>query len=225
VQENVITQDFVWAGKPTPIASVGVKCIDLSTGIEYRQVTVPRGNSYVQTGTKYYLPLGGGGGTVTSVSASVPSPASPAYSVAVANPTTTPAIAISANGATSQYVRGDGSLATFPAIPTVTPSALTKTDDTNVTLTLGGSPSNALLAATNITVGWSGTLGIYRGGTGIATTPTNGQLLIGNGTGYTQSTITGGSGINITNGSGTITITNTGVIEDPFPKILMLMGG
>jgi hypothetical protein len=40
----------------------------------------------------------------------------------------------------------------------ITPQALTKTDDTNVTLTLGGSPSTALLAATSITVGWTGTL-------------------------------------------------------------------
>ena len=44
--------------------------------------------------------------------------------------------------------------------------ALTKTDDTNVTLTLGGSPSTALAAATSITVGWSGTLAVSRGGTG-----------------------------------------------------------
>lgn len=36
--------------------------------------------------------------------------------------------------------------------------ALTKTDDTNVTLTLGGSPSTALLAATSLTLGWTGTL-------------------------------------------------------------------
>ncbi len=40
----------------------------------------------------------------------------------------------------------------------VTPAALTKTDDTNVTLTLGGSPSNALLQAVSIAVGWTGTL-------------------------------------------------------------------
>lgn len=40
----------------------------------------------------------------------------------------------------------------------VTPAALTKTDDTNVTLTLGGTPSTALLQATSITVGWTGTL-------------------------------------------------------------------
>ena len=40
----------------------------------------------------------------------------------------------------------------------VTPSALTKTDDTNVTLTLGGSPSTALLAGVSLTLGWTGTL-------------------------------------------------------------------
>jgi hypothetical protein len=61
-------------------------------------------------------------------------------------------------GTTSQYFRGDLSLATFPTIPSVTPSALTKTDDTNVTLTLGGSPSTSLLAATSLTLGWTGTL-------------------------------------------------------------------
>ena len=61
-------------------------------------------------------------------------------------------------GTISQYIRGNGTLATFPTIPTVTPSALTKTDDTNVTLTLGGSPNTALLAATSLTLGWTGTL-------------------------------------------------------------------
>lgn len=61
-------------------------------------------------------------------------------------------------GTSSQYVRGDGSLATFPTIPSVTPAALTNTDDTNVTLALTGTPSSALLQAVNIAVGWSGTL-------------------------------------------------------------------
>lgn len=49
---------------------------------------------------------------------------------------------------------------TSPA--TTTPAALTKTDDTNVTLTLGGTPNTALLQATSITVGWTGTLGATR---------------------------------------------------------------
>lgn len=40
----------------------------------------------------------------------------------------------------------------------ITPAALTKTDDTNVTLTLGGTPSTALLQAASLTLGWTGTL-------------------------------------------------------------------
>ena len=50
-------------------------------------------------------------GTVTSVSATVP----PALAVTVTDPTTTPAIAITAAGVTSQYIRGDGQLATLPS--------------------------------------------------------------------------------------------------------------
>lgn len=61
-------------------------------------------------------------------------------------------------------------------------------------------------AATEIT---SGLLPIARGGTNIGTTPTNGQLLIGNGTGYAVANITAGSGITVTNGAGTITIAAT----------------
>jgi hypothetical protein len=41
-------------------------------------------------------------------------------------------------------------------------------------------------------------------------TPTIGQLLIGNGTGLTRSTLTAGSGISITNGTGSITIASSG---------------
>ena len=40
----------------------------------------------------------------------------------------------------------------------VTAAALTKVDDTNVTLTLGGTPSTALLQSTSLTLGWTGTL-------------------------------------------------------------------
>jgi hypothetical protein len=50
---------------------------------------------------------------------------------------------------------GTLSWATFSA---VTPAALTKADDTNITLTLGGTPATALLQATSITAGWTGTL-------------------------------------------------------------------
>jgi len=59
-----------------------------------------------------------------------------------------------------------GTLATTTQLPT--PAALTKTDDTNVTLTLGGTPTTALLQATSLTLGWTGQLAVSRGGTGIS---------------------------------------------------------
>lgn len=51
----------------------------------------------------------------------------------------------------------------------VTGAALTKTNDTNVTLTLGGSPTTALVNAASLTLGWTGTLAASRGGTGVGT--------------------------------------------------------
>lgn len=48
------------------------------------------------------------------------------------------------------------------------------------------------------------------GGTGVATTPTNGQIPIGNGTNYVAASITAGTGITVTPGAGSITIASTG---------------
>ena len=59
----------------------------------------------------------------------------------------------------------------------------------------------------------TGILPVTSGGTGLGTIPTNGQLLIGNGTGYTLNTLGAGSGISVTNGLGTITVANTGVLS------------
>ncbi len=67
-----------------------------------------------------------------------------------------------------------GTLATTSQIPTG--AALTKTDDTNVTLSLGGSPATALVNAASLTLGWTGTLGVTRGGTGLASF-TQGDIL------------------------------------------------
>ncbi|MDE2588558.1 MAG: hypothetical protein KGL95_02675, partial [Patescibacteria group bacterium] len=53
-------------------------------------------------------------------------------------------------------------------------------------------------------------LGIGNGGTGTSSTPSQGTLLIGNASnGYSVATLTPGSGISITNGSGSITIADT----------------
>ena len=72
---------------------------------------------------------------------------------------------------------------------------------------LYGNGSSAHTVATNsqlLTL--LGTLGYANGGTGLTTTPGNGVLDIGNGSGFTRTTLTAGSGITITNSAGSITI-------------------
>jgi len=54
---------------------------------------------------------------------------------------------------------------------------------------------------------------VTSGGTGLDTIPTNGQLLIGNGSGYTLNTLGAGVGISVVNDAGTITVANTGVLS------------
>lgn len=62
---------------------------------------------------------------------------------------------------------GAGSIQISSSGVVVTPAALTKTDDTNVTLTLGGTPATSLLQPTSLTLGWTGSLSSARGGTGL----------------------------------------------------------
>jgi len=77
---------------------------------------------------------------------------------------------------------------------------------TGVTSVSFGSTGLTPNTATTGAVTVAGTLVVGNGGTGLSTTPTNGQLLIGNGTNYTLSTLTAGTGITITNTSGAISI-------------------
>jgi hypothetical protein len=64
-----------------------------------------------------------------------------------------------------------------------------------------------------ISINIGSALPVTSGGTGLTTIPTAGQLLIGNGSGYTLNPLTPGAGIGITNGVGLITVANTGVLS------------
>lgn len=86
--------------------------------------------------------------------------------------------------AVKQYLSqtGTGAVSAAPAWATiaggdVTGAALTKVDDTNVTLTLGGTPATALLRAASITAGWTGQLALTRGGTNASLVASNGGLV------------------------------------------------
>jgi len=76
--------------------------------------------------------------------------------------------------------------------------------------TQGSSGSGFLSTVATVPVGdISGVLPVAKGGTNVATVPSNGQLLIGNGSGYTLASLTAGSNITITPGAGTISIAST----------------
>jgi hypothetical protein len=85
-------------------------------------------------------------------------------------------------GATGRFLSSTGSAPQWSA-----PAALTETDDTNVTMTLGGTPSTALLSSVSMTLGWTGTLAVSRGGTGTGTALTTGSVVFAGASGvYSQ---------------------------------------
>jgi hypothetical protein len=115
-------------------------------------------------------------------------------------------VATSGGTGQSSYVVGDILFAS-------TTTALSKLADvaTGNALISGGIGVAPSYGKIGLTTHVSGTLPVANGGTG-QTTYINGELLIGNTTGntLTKATLTAGSGISITNGTGTITIAATG---------------
>lgn len=71
---------------------------------------------------------------------------------------------------------------------------------------VSGNPTFDVNEANIAITSLSGTLGVSKGGTGLTSTPSNGQIPIGNGTGFSLANITAGDNVTITNGSGTITV-------------------
>jgi len=73
--------------------------------------------------------------------------------------------------------------------------------------------------AANVT----GVVAVANGGTGLSSAPANGAVDIGNGTGFTRTTLTAGSGISVTNGAGSITIAATGTSPIPSGSAMLFV--
>lgn len=132
---------------------------------------------------------GGGGGTVTSVNSTTPT----SLFTVSGNPITlSGTLAYALTSAASSKVWAG-------------PVSGADADPTYRALVAGDIPT---LPFTKI----SGTVPVGQGGTNLTATPTDGQLPIGNGTDYTLATITPGTGVQVTNGAGTITVSATGAL-------------
>jgi hypothetical protein len=93
---------------------------------------------------------------------------------------------------------------------TDTTSATNITSGTLPAARLSGSYTGITGVGTLTAGTWNGTaIGVAYGGTGLTATPTNGQLAIGNGTGYSLANLTAGTNVSITNTAGGITISAT----------------
>lgn len=112
---RVVTQNFVAAGKPYYIrANAGVLYLDITDGKRYRQTTIPYGQNWVEIQKEQIFIPATGNGTVTSVGLGVPSVLNPALGVSGSPITTNGTLQLNFLGNASQYVRGDGTLATLP---------------------------------------------------------------------------------------------------------------
>ena len=71
---------------------------------------------------------------------------------------------------------------------TITPQAFSNVDDTNITVSLGGSFATAVLNAMSITLGWTGILSIARGGTNSSTALSNNRIMRSSGGAIVEAT-------------------------------------
>lgn len=127
-----------------------------------------------------------------------------------------------ANGGTGLTSYTTGDILYASAATTLAALADVATGNALISGGVGAAPSWGKIG---LTTHISGTLAVGNGGTG-QTTYTDGQLLIGNTTGntLTKATLTAGTNITITNGSGSITIAASGASKGQAIIMAMVFG-
>lgn len=156
---------------------------------------------------------GGGSGTVTSVALSGGTTGLTTFGspITTSGTITLDGILAVAHGGTGLAALGTGVEAALGAVVTGSGGFALAVSPTFTSPALGTPASGVLTSCSglSLTTGVTGTLATTHGGTGV-TTAANGQLLIGNGSGFALAALTAGSNITITNAAGTITIDATG---------------
>ena len=190
-------------------ATKQVSVAEINAGL----ATYPAAGIAVSTGTAWGAPLStpigvtlGGTGTATLAANNVLLGNGTSAVLAVAPGTS--GNVLTSNGTTwsSTALPASGTVTSVGGTGAVNGISLSGTVTSSGNLTLGGA-----LTGVNLSTQVTGTLPVANGGAG-QTSYTDGQLLIGNSTGNTlaKATLTAGTGIAITNGSGSITIEATG---------------
>jgi len=212
---------------PTATGTTGqfLKLSNSSTG-QLAWDTAGSGSGTVNASDQYSIPYYSAAGSSTTLSGLSPQTTNGIYFLR-ANVTGSVAVAPDWLGSTGS---GNVVLATSPTLVTpilgtpqsgnfstgtftwptfnqnTTGSAASLTTARTIQTDLASTTAGSFNGTANINIGVTGVLPIAQGGTNVNTVPANGQLLIGNGTGYTVAQLTAGAGITITNGAGTITL-------------------
>ena len=137
---------------------------------------IPSSTTFLRGDNSWATIPGGNPGTVTSVSSTT---AGTALDVVVTNPTTTPDVALTFAGASTDYINGEGNLTVFPAIPQGVVESLTTT----------GTSGAATLAA--------GVLNVPNYVTGSGTVTSVGASINGNAIGVSGSPVTTSGSIDL----------------------------
>jgi hypothetical protein len=183
----VITQDAT-GGRTLTLPSVtnlvlgstSTTTVSLSTEANVKDIL----NFYFD-GTTYFWNIGKGFGTTATFTANN-----------IAGGATGSILYQTGGGATGFLARGtDGQILTLASgLPSWAAAPVTGVTSATSPLSIA---SNVLSL---------GTVPVANGGTGLTSAPANGQIDIGNGTGFARTTLTAGTGVTITNGAGSITI-------------------